>query len=536
MSEQADKPQSKRKERRNQGPMKEGREKATKAMLDRIDRNNGVAGELKDFRVLLKAYTDKTSNDHKAAMDAIKELQRERLASGKNITRYAKKKSGLKDLTSIKAWMREQGIQPIPSDRILWDLIALDDWGTILNLAKPLLATLGGKAFDWVWKKLTHKEPIGGDEGFNSIDWPSNPALQPARVTLMPGVNVEQRGMVPAASRSTDIYTVNANAIKSVLCPELFKHRYTYMDNIKTALAVPVTEVSIVSSAAANGQVGVIVLPKAYKSDGGSAGTALVTVYQDTTFNVATGSQSVATSSWTAGPLYNNLAMISSSRVVGAAVQFIPTASMNTAGSFTMCHNPRSSASSLTNLSLGINLQTAKTQPYVTSFNNKTTARMLALFQDATDENLNYNEQNIPSNWIVLLGSGLPTATEVGRVVVSLIIEYVPSPLYFHMCVVDYPTTGPSTEAFEGVILSHYPVLQSLDLVDAKKVCDAIPDGTQRAETITTAISTALTGIQPRLYHSHTENTAPISYLRAPVIMSDGSSAYERMSAGDLEL
>ena len=226
-----------------------------------------------------------------------------------------------------------------------------------------------------------------------------------------------------------------------------------------------------------------MIFPKNYKSIGTSPSSAVVVVYNDSTFSVATGTQTNQTSGFTKGPLYDNLSMIATSRIVALAVQFIPTASFNTAGSFTMCHNPRT-ASQPTNTDMLLNLSTAKTMPYVTSFNNKTSARMLAIFQDPSDDLLTPIESNTQSNFIALFGSGLPQNTEVGRLVISYIVEYVPQPAFFHMCVIDYPTTGPSTESYEGIIMSHYPVLQSLDLVDAKKVCDAIPAGTQQAETV----------------------------------------------------
>ena len=472
-----EKPKQSKKQRSKNRLSKANYDKAA-VLFEGIDEENGINKEDRGAQKLLRAYADKSDKNHAKILAALDDLKRARRISAKNTTRFAKVKTGQNDLNQIKQWMRDQGY-PLPSDRVLWDILALDDWGTVFNLAKPLLASLGSKAFDWVLEKMKGKkrQANGGDEGFNPIDWPSSGTLGPARITLMPGVNVEQRGMTNVEDRSLNIYTVNANAIKSLICPELYKHRYSFTDNQKTAIAVPVTEVPIISSNVANGQVGVMIFPKNYKSNGTSPSSSVVVVYNDATFSVATGTQTNQTSGYTKGPLYDNLTMIATSRIVALAVQFIPTASFNTAGSFTMCHNPRS-ASQPTNTDMLLTLSTAKTMPFVTSFNNKTTARMLALFQDPGDDLLTPIEANTQSNFIALFGSGLPQNTEVGRIVISYVVEYVPSPAYFHMCVIDYPTTGPSTESYEGIIMSHYPVLQSLDLVDAKKVCDAIPAGT----------------------------------------------------------
>lgn len=491
--------------RRPRNKLTKAKYDSTADILNTIDNNAGLVEQKdREAKALIRSYASKADKNHEKVLAALKELSLARRISPKNTTRYAKQKTKQANLDSIKSWMREENI-PIPSDRVLWDLLALDDWGTVFNLAKPLLASLGGKAFDWVLDKLRRKkEPQGGDEGFNPIDWPGNSVLGPARITLMPGVNVEQRGMTNVEDRSLNIYTVNANALKTVICPELYKHRYSYTDNQKTALAVPVLEVSITSSNVDNGQVGVLVYPKCYKTAGTNMSTSSVVIYNDSTFSVLTGTQT-ATATFTKGPMYDNTSMVATSRIVACAVQFIPTASFNTAGSFTMCHNPRA-ASQATATDMLLTLSSSKTQPFVTSFNNKTAARMLALFQDPNDDPLTPNEANTQFNYIALFGSGLPKNQEVGRLVISYVIEYVPSPTYFHMCVVDYPTTGPSTEAYEGIILSHYPILQSLDLVDAKKVCDAIPEGTQQANTVTMMIKAALTGLPIRQYHSHVDN------------------------------
>jgi hypothetical protein len=472
----------------------------------------GLTNNDRKLNNVLAAFTDQTNKKHNAIMKALKDFKETknalRAVSTPNLRKYAIEKlaSHGDSLEHVKEELSKAGVK-IPEGTLL-SLIAIDDWSALWSFAKPLLAKHGLDALKWAYDKIRTKlKPIGGDEGFNSIDWDNgNSILGPRRIALAPGVNVSMTGIRNTEDYKFDLYSINANAIKTTICPELEKHRYTYPDGGKVAFAVPVCEFSVVSSV--NGNVGVVIWPKLVCGSGGISFSYAV-IFNAADFSVQTGSQSTATSTFIPGPMQPNVAMIDSMRVTSTGVQFIPTSSYNTSGSFTMSANPRTSMVTSTT-QIGLNLATQKTQPYVTSFNSKTQARMLGLITDSADDMLAPTYPSNPTNQnIILLGSGLPPGVEVGRFVISAMVEFIPNYNYFHMCFIDFPTPGPDTEKFESMMFAKYPILQSLDLVDAKKVATALPSGTVHYDELYSALTSALTGIQPRAYHSHSDNSVP---------------------------
>jgi hypothetical protein len=180
---------------------------------------------------------------------------------------------------------------------------------------------------------------------------------------------------------------------------------------------------------------------------------------------------------------------------------------------------------------MGMNLSSQKCQPYVTVFNNKTLCRMIAYFGDTGDDDMVdpavvSSSGSGRTNNFTLFGSGFPASTEVARVVITAIVEFIPTQDFFQICPVDFPYPGPWTEQYESMLVAKYPIIQSLDLVDARKVANAIPAATVAPEEVTQAIEAALLGIQPRQYMPHFDD-------REGLAVPYGSGAGDAYSEND---
>jgi len=490
------------------------REGVVKDLIKSIADKNG-AGGMQPANIIA-AY----KKNNEAVLNALKELKAQiSPISQSTIAKAAMNKLGKPSMRAVKEWLTSQRIDYSGiSNAELEDLIALDDWGTLWNLAKPLLLQYGVPVLKNLWKNHVvprlsfvpdkYKAMIGGDEGFNSADWAGN-TTNPYRYTFNPSVNVSMKGISPSNTYTGIHDLVSTQSIKSILSPELCKHRYAYTEMQKVALAVPAAEYSIVSNA--SGQVGIGIFTRNVVVAGGAYSASYLNIYNDATFSVATGTQT-PTCSLNAGLLSSSLSSFDAWRHNVTAVTFLPTASLNTAGAFTFGYNNRYGSASNSATNIGVTLAQIKTWPYVTSFNNKTSARFTSVYGDVSDDT--FINGNVPSyyqnQYMVLLGSGLPASTEVGRLQIQCLVEFIPALSAFPICPIDYPQTGPLTEQFESLMYQRWPVLQMADLPDVKKIIDGIPDEPMKYHDLFNLLSNLVCGIQPREYVSHASVSNPL--------------------------
>jgi len=465
-----------------------------------------IAGDLsgKSALSLVEAYKNSNNVLHSKVMAKVNELESKigQFKQG-DIQSAAFRKMHVKNLREFYAELGRLGIDVTGIDRTkIEELVALDDWGTISSIAMPLIKQYGPSVLQALYKKFlkpSYDKWMGGDEGLNPADW--GHVLGPSRFTAVNGENVELPGVKSVLTQQASFNTVDPKSIASTLCTELYKHRYAYTETMKTALANLNGEYSITTNA--SGQVGVLFAPLLATHDGSNLSNSYITIYNDSTFSVTTGGQTVATTAFRAGPLSGSSGSISMVRVTNAAIQIIPTASFNTAGAFTLGYQNRW-GNFETNLSIGTTLAQLKNFPYVTSFNNKVTARMVNVTGDQGDENFASTAAYGTSNQaFILLGSGLPASTEVCRIVISSVAEFIPKNDALPICIMDFPRPGPLTEQFESMMFTRYPVLQQLDLIDAKRIADSFPDLPVEFDWFMSHLGYAISGVKPREYVTH---------------------------------
>lgn len=473
---------------------------------------NYTPGQMIDLYNKHNQKVDSALNELKSMITSVRQGDVNKIALEKARRTYPDVKT-IKDLRAELA--KHYDVSSIPNP-VLSDLIALDDWSTIWNVAKPLFIKYGVPIIRDLWN--THIAPrvnsfvrdnlgIGGDQGLNSADWAGN-MTNPYRYTFIPGVNVNQPGIESAASYLGQHDLVSTDSIRMIFCPELYKNRYTFTETQRTALAVPSLEYTIITNA--SGNVGVSLLPRQVCQVGDAFSSSYLTVYNGSDFSLSTGTQTAA-ATFNAGPLYAASASVDAYRVVGYAATFLPTASLNTAGAFTFGYNNRSTAA-IGASSIGATLATLKNWPYVTSFNNKTSARFTFVYGDSADDSFNsFSVSGGYKQYMVLLGSGLPASTEVGRFQIQTIVEFTPLAAAMQICPMAYPQTGPLTEQFEALIYQRFPILQMLDLPEAKRIAEGIPDSPVCYKELFDIITPLVTGIQPREYvpHSTASNIIP---------------------------
>lgn len=484
-----------------QAQRRKNRALAANALVKGVATKDGVNGMTPE--AIISAYSNSHNDKYEAVHRALKDLQSKvgKISQGQ-VARIALTKTSTKSVKQLKSELLARGVtlEGI-DDATLEQLIALDDWGTIFKASLPLIQEFGAPILRKLYTKYVQPKIdrfMGGDEGINPIDWGST--MNPYRFTPVMGENVSVPGVKSVEYMSSSFKCVDPFSVKSTLCPELFRHRYAYTETMKTALATTIADYSIVSSP--GGNVAVLIFPLNASVDGGSYLNSFVSVANDTSFSPTTGTQTPAMT-FNAGPFYASASSMDCMHVTNTAVQVVPTASFNTAGYFTLGYANRWSAKNLSNTNIGTTLAQLKAFPYVTTVNTKTTARMINVTGDTIDEMFVSTNTSNTHQVYVLLGTGLPASTEVCRLSIAMVAEFIPAVASLPICVVDYPRPGPLTENFESMIFMRFPVLQQLDLADAKRIADSLPDHPSPFDDLLSTLGMAVSGITPRQYLPH---------------------------------
>lgn len=477
------------------------RRKNLKALQDKAIK--GIAGEKKmDQGAIFAAYRDPQNQMYQEVHQKVADLESKLtgLTFGA-VQRYAFNKAGVSSVKALKKELTRQGISyaDVP-EHVLIELVALDDWASIARAAWPYIQKYGAPVLSYLYNQYVKPRVdkwMGGDEGINPADWGG--VLGPRRFTPAMGENMQMSGVRNVQSNVSTYNTVDGRSIKSMIAPEFCKYRYTFTQMMKTAIATITSEYTVVANA--TGQVGVLFFPFCPTQTGAAYNSSYGLIYNDSTFNVTSGTQTPS-ATFLAGPLSTLSASVEQIRPTNFALQVIPTASFNSAGSFTLSYKNRS-ASPYSATSMGTTLAQAKVWPYTTSFNNKTLVRMTTVTGENSDDDFMLFNMGSTYHTFALLGSGLTPSTEACKIVITAIVEFIPTVAAFPICAMDYPAPGPLTEQFESMIYARFPVLQQLDLVDAKRIADGIPESSTNFDVLLSILTELLTGLQPRQYHPH---------------------------------
>lgn len=446
---------------------------------------------------MVQAYREKDDQVMKA-IKSLDTLVRKKLTR-KDVYNVAISKANnagfnVKNIDELIKQLKESGVDTDNIPRFkLAELVALDDWGTIFQTLKPFILHYGSKALNHLWERYVKPKVqsyLGGDQGFNPIDWPVS-VLGPQRMSLSSDMNVLDT-RVPHHSFSTSHSLVDPMGIKCLLAPEFCRARYSFIQAQKTALCYTNIEVSVVTSAA--GTVGLVYWPDTLTS--GSTGY----IYNGSDFSVTTGAQTA-----TASPIFGALASVSgfqTIRVTACSLTLVPVSSISTAGAYTLAYHNRSGQQA-TATSMNMSLSTSKLLPYSTSFNCRTSARYIRVFGSDAEDVLSTFPLTTNQTFY-LFGSGLPASTEVCRIIIHTVVEFIPLPAFISICPLAFPQMGPQTEIFESYMFQRCPLLQSLDPEDAKFIIDAIPDEPVEYEVLAKMVQSLVGNIKPRAYFSHT--------------------------------
>lgn len=502
-----------------QNPKSKKRAQARKALQTRraaIISDLQPQPKLSQKEVLI-AYKDNHDVNHEKIMSALNKLQSKisSLPQG-YVNQFALKKANVTSVAALRNQLASAGVdtKDVPNN-ILMDLIALDDWSTIASVAWPLIKQYGVPMLRHLYS--TYVKPkvdkyIGGDSGVNPLDWGNNSVfgstLGPQKFTPVLGETVEMPGVKPVSTHASSFNTVDPKSIASVLCPELYKHRYAFSQTQKVALAVTSLEISVATNA--SGAFGLVIYPLNVFSTGSSQVASYFAIFNDATFSVSSGSQTPS-SAFAPGPLYAAASSIQSVRVTSTSVSVNPIASFSTAGALTLAFDNRNALNPV-NSNIGSTLTDLKMFPYVTSFNTKTTARMITVSSDPSDEDFRSSGTFVAQK-MILMGSGLPASTEVVRVLVTAVSEFKPAMQALPICPLDFPRSGPLTEQFESMMFMRFPMLQSMDLAEAKQLTDSLPEDPTPFDDLLELFFKLVARVQPK---TQTMHLLPASELALP--------------------
>lgn len=465
---------------------------------------------------VLIAYKDDLNKNHNQVLQALSSLKSRISALPQGyVNQFALKKAHVQSVKALRDQLSAAGVDTSTiSTNDLLDLVALDDWSTIASVAWPLIKQYGVPMLRHLYS--TYVKPkvdkfMGGDSGVNPADWGFNgqfgSTLGPQKFTPVLGETVEMPGVKPVSSHASSFNTVDPKSIASVLCPELYKHRYAFSQTQKVALAVTSLEISVSTNAA--GAFGLVVYPLNIIGAGNNQLASYFAIFNDATFSVSSGSQTPS-SAFAPGPLYSAISSIQNARATSTSVVVNPIASFATAGALTLAFDNRNGLSNLTNFTIGSTLSDLKLFPFVTSFNTKTTARMITVSSDATDEDFRASGSYVAQKF-VLMGSGLPASTEVVRVLVTAVSEFKPAMAALPICPLDYPRSGPLTEQFESMMFMRFPMLQSMDLAEAKQLTDSLPEGPTPFDTLLELFFRLVAQVKPKAQIMHLSPSSELS-------------------------
>lgn len=375
-------------------------------------------------------------------------------------------------LAEIHSRLQKMGIElPHATKRQLLELVCLDDWGSVLKAAIPYILEYGIPFIQSMWQKYKSNSQSGGDEGFIPEDWggPLSKQIQAMR----PGVNVEIPGVKSMFALSGAVDAVSTHTIKTVICPELYKHRFTTINTQRTGLGQITFEYALTTNSA--GAFGFILYPYNITQASGSVITAYAVLYNDNTFNPIACIQTPSASTL-AGPLNNVVSNLDEMRLVSFSVEVKPLAALTTTGNFLVAYNNRRVATNTTT-SMGATYDQLRQFPYAATFNIRSDYRMVGVHGVQSEKDmLAASTYVLNTQQLFLVGTGLAATSTVARVIVTTVFEYIPTVTVYPLVVLDFPQPGVMTEQFESTMFARFPVLQNAELKHARTIATGLPD------------------------------------------------------------
>lgn len=460
----------------------------------------------KKTRDLAKIYADPQSDQHELLMNTIQEL-RDYMEPLRNIrTKYLKtqgmtfadknadkneafnalmevdaKKMGKEpkdvpgEIRKLQLELKSMGIEGI-SNSVLRDLVALDDWSTVWNVAKPMLATYGLPILKDLYKRYVHPKIqswVGGDEGLDMRDY-SNDPLRPSKQQYIAGLNKEVPGVT--LPRPTNLNAVSTHYLKSVVCPESYVHRATTKFPQKVSLASATVEYTV--SVNSNGDAGIYIFSSANVLTADS-----LLVANANTFNPDTSTNGASLTKKN-GPLATSYSSIKMGQLVSSSVTITPIISYNSAGSVRMAYYQRLVCSGeATYGTPTITPNDLAVAPFYVTGNARNVYRMISVPSDTTADGFStqlnvfgtstsYSADDV---YCVLL-TGFAASVPAVKVTWTAVLSFIPNNSAIPICPMAYPQSGPMSNEAIQAMFGRFPVIQSLTLNDAKKLATALPD------------------------------------------------------------
>lgn len=432
---------------------------------------------------IIKAFANKDDKVMLALKDLeakISKIPKTSIISQGQINSYALKKSHTKNLAELRKALGAEA-KDIPND-VLTQLVALDDWGSIFKAALPHIINFGAPYVRKLYER--HIRPLlGGDEGFNPIDWAGS-ALAPFRYSPAEGLNVFTPSTKSRDDFSSGPTDVSTHSMAVSICPEMYKHRLTSMALYKSALGYITTQYAVTSNS--NGQFGLVILPDACHV------VSFMYVFNDSTFNPATGAQTPNSSSYP-GPFYAQQAAIRMIRMCQMSVEVQPSISYNTPGMISMGYNTNFNGSSYTN-DMRATISDVRTFPFNTGGNAKVIYRMITPFSNPSDLDFVDVTTSGLREGFMIFGTGFGSQVTM-NIVINTVVEFLPTKDYIPLCPMQYPQSGSQTLAFLTQAFAKFPVLQQLTLKDASRVATALINGPSDFNSLMRVLQAALDGI-----------------------------------------
>jgi hypothetical protein len=402
------------------------------------------------------------------------------------------------------------------------ELIAIDDFMSVIGSAVPLIQKYGGQALDWFYKKYVRGNsdlldsavdyflPDRYEQPIKSLTATNNPVAgiqSNPRMAITESRQISNIGANKSFSLSQySLDSVCKEAVCAWLCPEVYAARLCDQYQIDASSLLK-SEARLAVVTDANGNAGIYVNPHAW-----FAGATVNNWFDLTTINYGTTPfvpstgvyNSTLSTGYTIGasPLYQSSSQIMRDALgVGFSLRFVPVVSdLNNGGFLEYAQFKTIVNTSFNTGTPTVTLVEVQNNPYYTFTNMKAEQRHIWIPSDVSDfQYAEYNSlsaagTNPYNDMFYFVFQGCYPSSTIGEIIISDVRQYHASPLLNMFIQAEQAQPGPATRQLIAALVKAAPTVECLTLDEAKSLCVAIMHSDGKFDSILRTIVYVIEG------------------------------------------
>ena len=450
------------------------------------------------------SYAERQS-DKKLANDVLMQYDINKLGDGDVV----------KGLQTVKTLL---SMTPLNMHKKMKELIALDDFGGLIDLMKGFMPGVATKVVDlattvgipFIKNKIS--DWLGESSTGNNVQKPNKTVISgPSSTTMQPSVSM--------LGGRISFDTVNNGYIATVLCPEKFAYR-SYVPGAPVKTAIVQGRLTSVLTTDGNGNTAAIIIPASATSLAAQSaiknGDAFMMINPPSFTPTAGGYGQLTAANFVAGPLSTNVSSIYQYRVVGFSINVVPITSANNSqgnvqlGFFQDITNTTATLVPIPQIAV-------QNGGWYQSGNLLSTYRAIYLpdylydftpvcNQGGTTPDLAFGEE------FYVLITGAAANTNVAKIDISYVYEIIPVNTATQLSFLDYGIPGPATLDALSTMLVYNQGLAMLDKNKAIDLGNKVITASNKYDEILQLVMSETTGVILR-------DNAPVEVPKGPLDM-----------------